>query len=116
MRRIVTFIAAAALDRPLLVVDEATAALDPEAVVVLRETMRALARRGAGVLVATQDLHFAEQTCDSVALLSGGRLVEAGAVDALRARHSAPSLEAVFLSALGQRALLREIRGALDAL
>lgn len=116
MRRIVATVAAAALDRELLIVDEATAALDPEAVIVLRETLRAFARRGTGVLVATQDLHFAEQACDRVVLLSGGRLVAAGAAAELRSAYSAESLEDVFVAALGHERRLEKLRGALDAL
>jgi ABC-2 type transport system ATP-binding protein len=116
MRRIVATVAAAALDRALLLVDEATAALDPEAVIALRETLRALARRGAGVLLATQDLHFAEQACDRVALLSGGRLVAAGAAAELRSAYSAESLEDVFVAALGHERRLEKLRNALDAL
>lgn len=116
MRRIVATVAAAALDRPLLVVDEATAALDPEAVIVLRETLRALARRGGAVLLATQNLHFAERACDRVVLLSAGRLVAAGAAGDLRSAYSADSLEDVFVAALGHDRRLERLRSALDAL
>jgi ABC-2 type transport system ATP-binding protein len=116
IRRIVAFVAAAALRPPLLVVDEATAALDPGAVLVLREALRAHARRGGGVLVATQDLHFAGETCDRVALLDHGRVVTDGRVDQLLARYSARSLEDVFVAALGREGRLLELRRALDAL
>jgi ABC-2 type transport system ATP-binding protein len=106
-RRIVSIVAALALARPLLVVDEATAALDPEAVVVLREALRAAASRGSGVLVATQDLSFAERVCDDVVLLSEGRVVASGGIDEL-----AP-LEETFLAAVGAAARVEEVRGAL---
>jgi ABC-2 type transport system ATP-binding protein len=106
-RRVVSIVAALALARPLLVVDEATAALDPEAVVVLREALRAAAERGSGVLVATQDLAFAERVCDDVVLLSEGRVVAGGGVDEL-----AP-LEETFLAAVGAAARVAEVRGAL---
>jgi ABC-type multidrug transport system ATPase subunit len=115
-RRLVTVVAAVALARPLLLLDEATAALDPEAVIALREVVRSVAGRGQGVLVATQDLHFAETTCDRVTLLSGGRVAAEGRVDELRARYRAASLEEVFVAALGAESRLAEVRGALDAL
>lgn len=115
-RRLVSVVAAVALDRPLLLVDEATAALDPEAVIALREVMRVAAERGAGVLVATQDLHFAELVCDRVTLLSAGRSVAEGTIAELRRRHSAATLEGVFVAALGVAGRLRELRDALDAL
>ena len=115
-RRLVSIVAAVALDRPLLLVDEATAALDPEAVIALREVVRVAAERGAGVLVATQDLHFAELVCDRVTLLSAGRPVAEGTIAELRRRHSAETLEGVFVAALGVAGRLRELRDALDAL
>jgi ABC-2 type transport system ATP-binding protein len=115
-RRLVTIVAAVALSCPLLVLDEATAALDPEAVIALREVVRGVAARGTGVLVATQDIHFAESVCDRVTLLSAGRLAAEGGVDELRARFAAASLEEVFVAALGASGRLEELRVALDAL
>ena len=115
-RRLASVVAAVALDRPLLLVDEATAALDPEAVIALREVLRVAAERGAGVVVATQDLHFAELVCDRVTLLSAGHVVADGTIAELRRLHSAATLEGVFVAALGVAGRLRELRDALDAL
>ena len=114
MRRIVSFVAALSLAPPLLVVDEVTAALDPEAVIVVREALRAAASHGTGVLLATQDLHFAERSCDEVILLSAGRMIAAGSVDELSARYQAASLEEVFMTALGKSGSvdLKQVFGA----
>jgi ABC-2 type transport system ATP-binding protein len=106
-QRVVSIVAALALGRPLVVVDEATAALDPEAVVVLREALRAAAEHGAGVLVATQDLGFAEHVCDEVVLLSEGRVVARGEVGELS------PLEDTFLAAVGAAERVGEVRLAL---
>ena len=116
MRRQVSVVAAFALAPALVVVDEATAALDPEAVIVLREALRALVRGGSGILLATQDLHFAETVCDRVSLLSRGRLVDEGTVSTLQGKYHAASLEAVFLNALGQSSLVDELRDSLGSL
>ena len=115
-RRLVSIVAAAALDRPLLLVDEATAALDPEAVLALREVLRAVGARGAGVLLATQDLHFAEIVCDRVTLLSAGRAAADGTVAAVREQFGAATLEEAFVAAVGASGRLKELRGALRAL
>ena len=96
-----------------MVVDEATAALDPEAAAVLREALRAAAAGGSGVLVATQELAFAERVCDEIVLLSGGRTIAQGSLRTLTRSHS---LEEVFLDAVGARARLAELRDGLDAL
>ena len=101
---------------PLVLVDEATATLDPEAVVVLGEAVAALAARGCGVLLATQDLHFAGAVCDELVLLHRGVVLDRGEPGALRARHEAASLEEAFLAALGDGRLRERVRGELDAL
>jgi ABC-2 type transport system ATP-binding protein len=115
-RRLVALVGAVALDRPLLLMDEVTAALDPEAVITLREVLVSVAARRGAVLLATQDLHFAESVCDRVTLLSAGRVVAEGSLDALRSRYGARSLEAVFIAALGTAERLASIRRALEAL
>ena len=116
LRRQVSIVAALALGAPLAVVDEATAALDPEAVIVLREALRAVASRGSGVLVATQDLNFAAAVCDRLALLSRGRLVAEGTLASLQSLFGAVSLEEIFLAALGRHAHLDDLRRSLEAL
>ena len=116
MRRQASMVAAFALGAPLVVVDEATAALDPAAVIVLREALAKLAAAGSGVLVATQDLHFAEQACSRVCLLSRGRAVADGTVDELCLRYRATSLEDAFLAAVGQTGFLDDVRRTLDTL
>jgi ABC-type uncharacterized transport system ATPase subunit len=65
------------------------------------------------VLVATQELAFAERVCDKIVLLSRGRAIAAGP---LRTLTRSRSLEEVFLDSVGARARLAELRGGLDAL
>lgn len=116
LRRQAATAAALSLATPLVLVDEATATLDPEAIVVLREALAALAARGSGVLLASQDLHFAEGACDELVLLRRGRVLERGTPVALRERHDASSLEGVFLRALGAEGLGGRVRDGLGAL
>jgi ABC-type multidrug transport system ATPase subunit len=68
------------------------------------------------VLVATQDLRFAELVCDRVTLLNAGRVVTEGTTAELRRHYSAATLEDVFVAALGASGRLRELRDALDTL
>lgn len=116
LRRQASAVAALSLAPPLILVDEATATLDPEAVIVLSEAVRMLAGRGCGVLLATQDLHFAGAVCDEIVLLHRGAVIDRGGPDALRARHAADTLEGVFLAALGDVRLRERVRDAFDAL
>ena len=63
-------------DAPLLVLDEPTAHLDPEHEAAIRESMARL-RRGRTVLLIAHRLTTVADA-DTVAVLSDGRLVEAG--------------------------------------
>ncbi len=116
LRRRASAVAALSLAPRLLLVDEATATLDPDAVVVLHEALRTHADRGGGVLLATQDLHFAGAVCDEIVLLHRGAVVDRGRPADLRARHDASSLEAVFLDAVGDARLRERVRDAFSAL
>jgi ABC-2 type transport system ATP-binding protein len=115
LRRQAAIVAALALETPLVLVDEATATLDPEAVVVLREALTGRAAAGAGVLLATQDLHFAEHVCDTVSVLQAGRVVVAGAPAVLRRVHGDVSFEDAFLAETGSSRLRERVRRELAA-
>ena len=84
---------ALALDPPLLLMDEPTAALDPARRGALGRTLRRLAadNGGRGLLIATHDIAFARAYADRVAILADGVVVEAGSpADVLdRPTHSA---------------------------
>jgi ABC-type polar amino acid transport system ATPase subunit len=69
---------ALAPDPPLLLMDEPTSALDPARRASLGEALRALAREGRALLVATHDVDFARSVADRVAVLSQGAVVEHG--------------------------------------
>lgn len=116
LRRQVSAVAALSLGTPLVLVDEATATLDPEAVVVLGEALQALATRGSAVVLATQDLSFAGSVCDEVVVLHRGKVIDRGVPAALRERHDADSLEGVLLAALGDGALRARTRDAFRTL
>lgn len=68
---------ALALDPPVLLMDEPTAALDPARRGALADTLRALAQSGRGLLITTHDLAFAKEA-DRVVVLAEGQVVEEG--------------------------------------
>ena len=59
--------------------------VDIGAALSIREELAALAATGAGVLVVSEDLAELFEICDRIAVLSGGRLVAARAVEGLTA-------------------------------
>ncbi len=74
-RRRAAIVAALQLDTALVLVDEATAALDASSVDALRETLVGLAGRGAGVLLAGHDRVFIDAVADEVRELDHGAIV-----------------------------------------
>jgi iron complex transport system ATP-binding protein len=69
---------ALAQEAPVLLLDEPTANLDPQAQAELCELLRGLVREGVPVLVVMHDLTLAAAYCDRVALLADGRLIASG--------------------------------------
>src|SRR3954462_1804870 len=71
---------------PVLLVDEATHDLDPEAAVQVRELIRDLAANGTAVLWTTQRIEEIRGFADRVTFLAGGRVHFAGPVAELLTR------------------------------
>jgi len=85
-------------DPPVLILDEPTAGLDVLASRFLRDFVRKERSRGKAVLFSTHYLAEAELLCDRVGFLHHGRLLCEGSPAEIRARQSASTLEAAFLS------------------
>jgi ABC-2 type transport system ATP-binding protein len=96
--------ACALIHRPrFLVVDEPTAGLDPDLRERIWQLLREIRDRGTTILMTTQYLEEAER-CDSVAILSEGRLAASGTPDELRLKANLPDV--IEIEALG---LTREV-------
>jgi peptide/nickel transport system ATP-binding protein len=79
MRQRVLIASAFALEPRLIVADEPTTALDVTVQKQILRLIRAMqSAHGTAVLFVTHDLGVVAQICDSVTLLFGGRIVEAG--------------------------------------
>ena len=78
----------------LLLMDEPFVGLDPKASHQLKVLMRQFCDGGGAIFFSTHVLEVAEKLCDKVAIIRGGRLVRAGAMDEVRGDDS---LEEVFL-------------------
>jgi ABC-2 type transport system ATP-binding protein len=72
-------LACALIGKPEVVfLDEPTAGMDPHARATTWELVRALARAGTTVMLTTHGMDEAEQLCDRVAIMAGGRLAALG--------------------------------------
>jgi polar amino acid transport system ATP-binding protein len=74
---------ALALRPEILLLDEVTAALDPELVSEVLDTIRVLAREGMTMLIVSHEMGFIREVSSRVAFLDGGRIVEIGAPAAI---------------------------------
>jgi iron complex transport system ATP-binding protein len=70
---------ALAQEAELLLLDEPTAFLDLEHRLAVLELVRERSREGKSALVVSHDLALAARFCDRIAILSGGRVLAAGA-------------------------------------
>ena len=67
-------------DPELLFLDEPTNGMDPEGTAEIREMIRELGTGGRTVLLSSHLLHEVEQVCDSVTIISKGKLIAQGPV------------------------------------
>ena len=77
-------------DPELLVLDEPTNGMDPAGMAEVRDLIRSLSDGGRTVILSSHLLHEVELVCDSLAILSHGRLIAEGDVtELLRERGQA---------------------------
>ena len=77
-------------DPELLVLDEPTNGMDPAGMAEVRELIRGLAGENRTVILSSHLLNEVEQVCDSVAILSHGRLIAQGDVSELLQERGQP--------------------------
>lgn len=94
---------ALAMDPPLLLMDEPTAALDPARRGSLGDALKMLAAQGRGLLIATHDTDFARDFADRVVILSEGVIAEEGSPEILR-NPTHPATQALLLHHAAARA------------
>ena len=73
-------------DPPLVILDEPTVGLDPQAARDLRDRVRELKRQGRTVLLTTHYMEEADQLCDRIAIIDHGQIVALDTPAALKRR------------------------------
>lgn len=82
-------IIAAVMAQPVaLILDEPFSGLDPSAVDEMAVVLREHTERGVPVLFSSHQLDLVERLCDSLVVLSRGRVVAAGTAESLRRRET----------------------------
>ncbi|WP_272475181.1 ABC transporter ATP-binding protein [Baekduia alba] len=109
MKRRLDLASALVHEPDVLFLDEPTTGLDPASRLTVWDEVRRINQRGTTVFLTTQYLEEADQLCDRLAIIDGGRIVRDGTPtelkDELRQRlqlDAEPTLDDVFLDATGR--------------
>jgi ABC-2 type transport system ATP-binding protein len=94
-------LARALMHRPRLVIlDEPTAGVDFELRTELWRYIRCLHAEGTTILLTTHYLEEAEELCDEIALIRGGRLIARDTAEGLRDHFAVDRLQDVYVKAM----------------
>ena len=102
MRQKLMVISALIHDPPAWILDEPMTGLDPAAAFELKQMMREHARAGNAVLFSTHVLEVAEQLCDRILIINGGKIITEGTLEFLRLNNPGMSLEEIFVKLTGR--------------
>jgi len=93
----------------VLFLDEPTTGLDPASRLTVWDELRRINGRGTTIFLTTQYLEEADQLCDRLAIIDGGRIVREGTPGELKSQlqerrglTAEPTLDEVFLDATGR--------------
>ena len=92
MKRRLTLARALVNDPQLVIMDEPTTGLDPQARHLIWERLRRLAAEGKTLLLTTHFMEEAERLCHRLAIMDQGRIIAQGTPRALIAEHIEPQV------------------------
>ena len=87
MQQKVQFIASVIHEPDLVILDEPFSGLDPVNARLLGRTIKEMNDEGRTIIFSTHVLHQAEQLCDRVLMINGGRMVLDGDMQSIRDSH-----------------------------
>jgi ABC-2 type transport system ATP-binding protein len=106
------FIALALIHDPeVVLLDELTTGLDPQARRAIWEMVRGIRDRGKTVLLTTHLMEEAERLCDRVAIIERGRVIDAGTPAGLVRRHCPEQSVVLVTEDASARERFERIRG-----
>jgi lipooligosaccharide transport system ATP-binding protein len=96
MKRRLSLARALISDPDLIVLDEPTTGLDPQARHLIWERLKQLVAHGKTILLTTHFMDEAERLCHRVAVMDNGRIIAQGSPRELIARHIEPAVIEVY--------------------
>ncbi|GAA5236898.1 ATP-binding cassette domain-containing protein [Verticiella sediminum] len=96
MKRRLTLARAMVNDPDLIVLDEPTTGLDPQARHLVWERLRALLSDGKTILLTTHFMDEAERLCERLGVIDHGRMISEGAPHELIAQHLEPYVVEIY--------------------
>jgi ABC-2 type transport system ATP-binding protein len=109
MKRRLDLASALVHEPEVLFLDEPTTGLDPASRLTVWDEVQRINRRGTTVFLTTQYLEEADQLCDRLAIIDGGKIVREGTPQEFKTElkerlglDAEPTLDDVFLDATGR--------------
>ena len=102
MKRRLTLARALVNDPQLLILDEPTTGLDPQARQLIWQRLRELKRAGRTLILTTHYMEEAQRLCDRLAIMDNGRIIAEGAPADLIEQHIEPHVIEVYGSGLNE--------------
>jgi len=102
LQRRLSLVRALVNEPELLVLDEPTTGLDPQARHLIWQRLRELRASGMTLVLTTHYMEEAARLCDRVTIMDHGRILDSGAPRALVRRHIEPEVVEVHGSGLGR--------------
>jgi ABC-2 type transport system ATP-binding protein len=111
MKRRLDLASALVHEPQVLFLDEPTTGLDPASRQSVWEEVRRINRAGTTVFLTTQYLEEADQLCDRLAIIDGGRIVREGTPDSLKSSLGSDSVSLGVSDPQGARQALQGFAG-----
>ena len=102
MKRRVSIAMALVADPKVVLLDEPTVGMDPQARRAVWDFVLDLRDKGKTIVITTHYMEEAQELCDEVGIIDHGKLIALGSPDSLRERHGAKDLEDVFIQLTGR--------------
>src|ERR687897_2492515 len=102
-------------DPEIVVLDEPTTGLDPQARHLVWDRLRALAAEGKTLVLTTHYMEEAARLCDRLVIMEGGRIIAGGTPKELIEEHVSPQVVEVRASPEDLEVLLPIVEDASDA-